>query len=74
VTETDDIAAALDEAARRWPGLSRGQLVRRVLLDWAGGGRSPSARTAARRALVASLPGSAELYDRDEDWDEDWSP
>ena len=68
MTETADIAAVLDEAARRWPELSRGQLIKRVLLDWARGGQSPSARKAARRALVGSLPGSAELYDRDDDW------
>jgi len=33
VTETDDLAAALDEAARLWPGLSRGQLVVRLALE-----------------------------------------
>jgi len=33
VTETDDLAHALDEAARRWPGLSRGQLLVRLALE-----------------------------------------
>jgi hypothetical protein len=33
VTETDDLAAALDEAARRWPGLSRSQLLVRLALE-----------------------------------------
>jgi hypothetical protein len=33
VTETDELAAALDEAARRWPGLSRGQLITRLALE-----------------------------------------
>lgn len=32
VTETDDLAEALDEAARRWPGLSRAQLLVRLAL------------------------------------------
>ncbi|MEP6816167.1 MAG: hypothetical protein ABI873_11510 [Marmoricola sp.] len=33
VTETDDLAAALDEAAKRWPELSRPQLVVRLALE-----------------------------------------
>jgi hypothetical protein len=33
VTETDDLAAALDEAARRWPELSRPQLLVRLALE-----------------------------------------
>ena len=33
VTETDDLAAALDEAAGRWPELSRGQLITRLALE-----------------------------------------
>ena len=33
VTETDDLAAALDEAARRWPDLSRAQLLVRLALE-----------------------------------------
>lgn len=33
VTETDDLAAALDAAARRWPGLSRPQLLVRLALQ-----------------------------------------
>lgn len=33
VTETDDLAAALDDAMRRWPGLSRSQLVVRLALE-----------------------------------------
>jgi hypothetical protein len=68
VTETDDVAAALDEAARKWPGVPRSQLVRSILIDWAAGGCSPRSRVAARRALVGSLPASAGLYDRADDW------
>ncbi len=33
VTETDDLAAALDAAAGRWPDLSRSQLLVRLALD-----------------------------------------
>ena len=33
VTETDDLAAALDDAARRWPGLRRAQLLVRLALE-----------------------------------------
>lgn len=33
VTETDDLAAALDAAAQRWPGLSRPQLLVRLALE-----------------------------------------
>lgn len=33
VTETDDLAAALDAAAVRWPGLSRAQLLVRLALE-----------------------------------------
>lgn len=33
VTETDDLAAALDDAARRWPGLSRAKLLVRLALE-----------------------------------------
>lgn len=68
VTETEDVAAVLDEAARVWPGASRSKLIRLVLADWASGGRSPAARASARRDLVGSLPASSGLYDRTEDW------
>lgn len=33
VTETDDLAAALDSAAQRWPGVSRPQLLVRLALE-----------------------------------------
>jgi hypothetical protein len=33
VTETDDLAAALDAAASRWPGLSRAQLLVQLALE-----------------------------------------
>jgi len=31
VTETDEVARALDDAARRWPGERRGQLLLRLI-------------------------------------------
>lgn len=33
VTETDDLARALDEAAARWPDLSRAQVLVRLALE-----------------------------------------
>lgn len=33
VTETDDLAAALDAAAQRWPGLSRARLLVQLALE-----------------------------------------
>jgi hypothetical protein len=33
VTETDELAAALDDAARRWPALRRTQLIVRLALE-----------------------------------------
>jgi len=48
VTETDDLADALDAAARRWPDLSRSQLLVRLALE---GHRSAQlAHEAAQRA------------------------
>jgi len=70
VTETDEIAEILDDAARKWPEVPRARLIQLVIADWAAGGRSPSARSAARKELVGSLPGSAELYDANADWPE----
>jgi hypothetical protein len=35
VTETDDLASALDAAAERWPDLSRPQLLVRLALEGA---------------------------------------
>lgn len=70
MTETDDIAEILDEAARKWPGTPRAKLIQRVLTDWASGGRSPSTRAEARRLLIGSLPGSADLYSRAQEWPE----
>ncbi len=68
VTETDDITIILDEAALRWGNVPRSQLIRCIILDWAAAGRSPSSRASARAGLIGSLAGSAELYERSQDW------
>ena len=63
VTETDDLAAALDDAARRWPGLSRSQLVVRLALDghqaaMAEREQERSRRLAALRAHAGQFSGT----------------
>lgn len=47
VTETDDLAKALDAAAVRWPDLSRAQLLVRLALE---GHRAAERARAERRA------------------------
>ena len=63
VTETDELAAALDEAARRWPALSRPQLLVRLALE--GHQAAEQARNQRRqrrieatRAYSGSLTGA----------------
>lgn len=76
VTETDDLAEALDRAAERWPGLSRPQLLVRLALQ---GDRAAlearEARSDRRQAAIAELSGSLSgvygpdyLADLREDW------
>ncbi|HZI96404.1 MAG TPA: hypothetical protein VFD41_02645 [Actinomycetales bacterium] len=48
VTETDDLAAALDAAARRWPGVSRPKLLVRLAVE---GHRAAQDAQAERRRL-----------------------
>lgn len=68
VTDADEVAAVLDEAARRWPDVPRRRLIQQILLDWRNGGRSPTARRAARQRLAGSLPGSSARYDPADEW------
>jgi len=68
ITETDEVAKILDDAARKWPDAPRSRLIKLVIADWANGGSSPSAQSVARGELVGSLPGSAEHYDASDDW------
>jgi hypothetical protein len=49
VTETDDLAAALDAAAQRWPGLSRAQLIVRLALEGSRGAEEASAERIERQ-------------------------
>jgi len=53
VTETDDLAEALDEAARRWPGLSRPQLLVRLALE--GHRAAEQARDDRRRRRLEAV-------------------
>ena len=53
VTETDDLAHALDEAARRWPGLSRAQLVVRLAME--GHRAAEQARDERRRRRLEAI-------------------
>lgn len=59
VTETDDLAEALDRAAKRWPGVSRPQLLVRLALE---GDRAAAATredlTTRRLAAIDELSGS----------------
>ena len=68
VTETPEVAEILDQAVRRWGNLPRSKLIQLILDDWASGGSAPSARAAARTRLEGSMPGTAGVYVRHEDW------
>ena len=78
VTETDDVAVALDAAAKRWPGLSRAQLLVRLALE-AHRAAQQSSAVRRRRRLAALQQHSGTLtgaYGSDylaalrEDWPE----
>jgi hypothetical protein len=63
VTETDELADALDDAARRHPGLSRAQLLVRLALEGHAAARESrdtrrQRRLAAIRKHSGSLTGS----------------
>ncbi len=53
VTETDDLAEALDEAARRWPGLTRPQLLVRLAME--GHHAAEQRRDQRRRRRVEAI-------------------
>ena len=51
VTETDELAAALNVAAHRWPGLSRSQLLVRLALE----GNDPPGNLVKPGAISADI-------------------
>ncbi|WP_379582319.1 hypothetical protein [Pseudonocardia hispaniensis] len=53
VTETDELAQALDAAASRWPGLSRPQLLVRLALE--GHHAAQRERDERRRRRLAAI-------------------
>ncbi len=53
VTETDDLARALDAAAPRWPGLSRAQVLVRLALE--GHQAAQQAHEDRRRRRLSAL-------------------
>jgi hypothetical protein len=76
VTETDELAAALDAAALRWPELTRGQLLVRLALSAGEAERvTEKERRDRRLAAVQRLSGSFDyppdyLEKLREDWPE----
>jgi hypothetical protein len=76
VTETDELAAALDEAARRWPDLSRPRLLvrlaaegQRVIDDEAASQRRVAGVRRSAGSLAGGWPPDARERLRDE-WPE----
>lgn len=53
MTETDDLARALDAAEFRWPGLSRAQILVRLALE--GHRAAQQAHDESRRRKLAAL-------------------
>lgn len=53
MTETDDLARALDAAESRWPGLSRAQILVRLALE--GHRAAQQAHDESRRRKLAAL-------------------
>lgn len=78
VTETDDLAEALDEAARRWRGLSRAQLLVRLALEGHRAAEQSREERRRRRAeairaysgCLTETYGPDYLKDLREDWPE----
>ena len=74
ITETEDLAAALDIAAAHWPGLTRAQLLVRLALTAAeplGAQERRDRRLAAARRLAGSVPYPSDYLHRlREDWPE----
>jgi hypothetical protein len=59
ITETDEVARALDLAARRWPGESRGRLLVRLALTGAADlAEGDAAEVSRRRRAVLAGSGA----------------
>lgn len=59
VTETDEVARALDEAERRWPGEPRSRLIVRLIVE--GGERAAEVSDAVVARRLAALEEAAAL-------------
>ena len=77
VTESDELAAALDAQARRWPTLSRGQLVARLAIEGARLSQERAAQESRRRreaiakagTILSGTDAASELRAmREQDW------
>jgi len=71
VTETDDVAHALEAAERRWPGEPRSRLIVRLITENGKGVAEVNSEEAARRraaveALAGTFPGLSDPSLRDE--------
>lgn len=63
ITETDDIAAALDLAADRWPDEARSDLMRRLIVAGARAlAESPIERTLEIESALQSLASLTDAY------------
>lgn len=58
VTESDELAAALDEAQERWPDASRSEALARLALDAADRARHANHERLARRRRAVKAGGS----------------
>lgn len=61
LTETEEVAAALADAARRWPGRSPAELLRKLILE--GHAVLESRRDAERAAVAATAGAWDEFYE-----------
>lgn len=63
ITETDDIAAALDIASERWPDEPRSDLMRRLIVTGAHAlSESPIERTLEIESALQSLASLTDAY------------
>ncbi len=56
ITETDEVARAIDAAARRWPGEARSRLIVRAITA-GGNALAETDLVAQRRAAIARIAG-----------------